>query len=60
MRLVALESLNFNNAGLLSLLGVMPSTYLKKLLNLTSTRYINYFYNSNFALPSLNHKKIKH
>ena len=59
MRLVALESLNFNNASLLSLLGVIPSTYLKKLLNLTSTRYINYFYNSNFALPSLNHKKIK-
>lgn len=59
MRLSMVESLSFNNASLLSLLGVIPSTYLKKLLNSTSTRYINYFYNSNFSLPSLNNKKIK-
>ena len=59
MRLLKTETINFNNTSLLSLLGVIPSTYLKKLLSSSSTRYIAYFYNSNFALPSLNTKKVK-
>lgn len=59
MRLLESGSLNFNNTSLLSLLGVIPNTYLKQLLKLSSTRYISYFYNSNFVLPSLNNKRAK-
>ena len=53
-KLLALPKLNFNNAALYCLLGLVPSSILKKFLTTSTNKFDKAFFNLNYIVPNIN------